>query len=86
MKYIYTLGGDSLHQVNEQRDFGIVVSRDSAPMSHISEIVKKAYQRITVMKYSFANINPKTVKKKLRKNYTLLSYTLYTFAMCRLRV
>ena len=38
-KYRYTLNGVYLEELNDQKDLGILVSRDLSPRSHIIEIV-----------------------------------------------
>lgn len=55
LKYINTLDGICLTQVKEQRDSGILVSHDLLPKSHISKIVKKANQKIGMIKHCFMN-------------------------------
>lgn len=52
------MDGACLNQVKEQRDLGILISHDLSPRSHISEFIKKANQRVYIIKNCFTNLAP----------------------------
>ena len=42
VKYVYTLNGTYLRDVDSQNDLGVTISNDLMPSKHILNIVKKA--------------------------------------------
>ncbi len=60
--YKYTLNGVYLEEVNDQKNLGFLISNDLSPRSHIIEIVKKANQRIGMIRHCFTNLTAKKVK------------------------
>ena len=62
LKYKYSLNGIYLEEVNQQKDLGITISNDLSPRSHIINIVKKANQRVGMIRRCFSNLTPKKVK------------------------
>lgn len=60
-KYRYTLNGIYLEEVNDQKDLGVLISKDLSPRTHIVEIVKKANQRIGMVRRCFTNLTAKKV-------------------------
>ena len=62
LKYKYSLNGVYLEEVNQQKDLGITISNDLSPRNHIVNIVKKANQRVGMIRRCFSNLTPKKVK------------------------
>ena len=60
--YRYSLNGTYLSEVNTQRDLGVLVSNDLSPRTHIVDIVKKANQRIGMVRRCFTNLTGKKIK------------------------
>ena len=57
IKYLYTLDGVTLSQVNEQKDLGVLISDNLKPSNHVAAIVKKANQRLGLIKRCFSGLN-----------------------------
>ena len=60
--YVYTLNGIALKEVEHQKDLGIHISNTLLPSKHISEICKKANQRIGMIKRCFTGLTNKKIK------------------------
>ena len=60
--YLYTLNGHFLDSVAEQKDLGVYITNDLKPSTHISKIVKKANQRLGLIKRCFTDLTPSKVK------------------------
>jgi len=56
IEYTYTLNGICLESVSEQKDLGVIVSDKLTPHAHIASIVKKANQRIGLLKRCFTDL------------------------------
>ena len=50
LKFAYKLDGFNLEQAQTQKDLGVLMSDSLKPANHIQEIVKKANQRIGIIK------------------------------------
>jgi len=61
IQYIYSLNGINLETVNQQRDLGVIISTNLKPETHINDIVKRASQRIGLIKRCFTNLTQKKV-------------------------
>jgi len=61
VEYIYSLHGHDLESVHQQRDLGVIISSDLKPDAHISNIVKKASQKVGLVKRCFSNLTSKKV-------------------------
>ena len=57
--YAYTLNGTKLNTVTQQKDLGILISNNLHPRRHIQEIIKKANQRIGLIKRCFTGLDNK---------------------------
>ena len=57
--YKYTLNGVALQTVHEQKDLGITVNDTLHPRTHIQNVVKKANQRIGIIKRCFTGLDKK---------------------------
>ncbi len=57
--YSYTLNGVKLNQVHDQRDLGVLIADSLLPSHHIADIVKKANQRIGIVKRCFTGLENK---------------------------
>ena len=62
IKYKYSLNGVYLQEVANQRDLGVIISNDLSPRTHIIEIVKKANQRVGMIRRCFSNHTAKKVQ------------------------
>ena len=62
LKYAYTLNGYNLKQETTQKDLGVAISDDLKPATHIQEIVKKANQRIGIIKRCFTGLTQTKVQ------------------------
>ena len=62
LNYAYTLNGPSLELVEHQKDLGITVANTLKPDTHITQIVKKANQRIGIIKRCFTDLTESKVK------------------------
>ena len=56
LKYVYILNGYNLKQETTQKDLGVTISNNLKPATHIQEIVKKANQRIGIIKRCFTRL------------------------------
>jgi hypothetical protein len=61
-EFIYYLNGIPLIEEDNQRDLGVIISNDLHPDCHISHIVKKANQRIGLIRRCFTNTNQSYVQ------------------------
>ena len=59
--YPYFIKGERLSEVEQQKDLGITVSNDLKPNKHITSIVKKANQRLAMIKRCFSNRSPEVI-------------------------
>ena len=50
INYKYSLNGVYLEEVEDQRDLGVMISNDLSPRTHIIDIVKKANQRVGMIR------------------------------------
>ena len=55
-EFIYYLNGIPLIEEDNQRDLGVIIYNDLHPDCHISHIVKKANQRIGLIRRCFTNL------------------------------
>ena len=62
LKYAYTLNGYNLKQEMTQNDLGVTTSDNLKPATHIQEIVKKANQRIGIIKRCFTRLTQTKVQ------------------------
>ena len=53
---------------NQQRDLGVLISNNLSPRTHITDIVKKANQRVGMIRRCFSN----HTAKKVRTLYTTM--------------
>ena len=60
--YKYTINGVYLNDVDVQKDLGILISNNLQPRYHIIESVKRANQRIGMLRRCFTNLTAKKVK------------------------
>ena len=60
-EFIYYLNGIPLIEEDNQRDLGVIISNDLHPDCHISHIVKKANQRIGLIRRCFTNLTSEKV-------------------------
>jgi hypothetical protein len=60
-EFIYDLNGIPLIEEDNQRDLGVIISNDLHPDCHISHIVKKANQRIGLIRRCFTNLTSEKV-------------------------
>ena len=56
--YPYSIEGHYLTHVKDQKDLGITISEDLKPSKHIQAIMRKASQRIGMIKRCFTNRSP----------------------------
>ena len=59
--FIYSLNGIPLIEEDYQRDLGVLISNDLLPERHISHIVKKANQRLGLIRRCFTNLSTEKV-------------------------
>jgi hypothetical protein len=59
--FIYYMEGIKLKEVPDQKDLGILINNDLKPTKHIQAIVKKANQRIGMIRRCFTNLTPRKV-------------------------
>ena len=62
LNYVYTLNGHVLDTVDEQKDLGVYITSDLKPSTHINKIIKKANQRVGLIKRCFTDLTPSKVK------------------------
>lgn len=60
-EFIYYLNGIPLIEEDNQRDLGVIISNNLHPDCHISHIVKKANQRIGLIRRCFTNLTSEKV-------------------------
>ena len=60
-EFIYYLNGIPLIEEDNQRDLGVIISNNLHPDYHISHIVKKANQRIGLIRRCFTNLTSEKV-------------------------
>ena len=60
-EFIYYLNGIPSIEEDNQRDLGVIISNDLHPDFHISHIVKKANQRIGLIRRCFTNLTSEKV-------------------------
>ncbi len=70
IRYVYTLNGTQLSEVNSQKDLGVTISNDLFPSTHINNIVKQANSRIFIIRRCFTGFT--STKKKILTLYTSL--------------
>ena len=63
--YVYTLNGNDLNQVHEQRDFGVIISDDLHPRERKQEITKTANQKIGMIQRGFSNVTQRRIQQQL---------------------
>jgi hypothetical protein len=63
LNYSYTLNGLILQSVTSQRDLGVIISKTLSPSTHIQNSVKKANQRIGMVRHCFTDLTEIKVKK-----------------------
>ena len=61
MEFPYCINGQRLNETCEQKDLGVLVSNDLKPAKHITSIVKKANQRLGMIKRCFSNRSPEVI-------------------------
>ena len=61
VKYIYTLNGSELQEVEKQRDLGVIINNKLTPADHIHALVSKANQRIHMIRRCFTGLNENKV-------------------------
>ena len=61
VNYRYSLNGVYLQEVVDQKDLGVIISNDLSPRTHIIEIVKKANQRVGMIRRCFTSHTAKKV-------------------------
>ena len=62
LNYAYTLNGHTLELGEHKKDRGITVANSLKPDTHITQIVKKANQRIGIIKRCFTDLTKSKVK------------------------
>ena len=55
LDFIYCIDGHALEYVSEQKDLGVTISNDLKPSKHVDSIVKKANQRLGMIRRCFTN-------------------------------
>ena len=74
-EYVYTLNREVLTEVQNQKDLGVYVSNDLMAEKHISEICKKANQRIGMIRRCYTDLTRSKVEKLYKANIrSLLEY------------
>ena len=58
---MYTLNGYNLENVDSQKDLGVTINSSLSPSEHVSNIVKRANQRIGLVKRCFTNLTSEKV-------------------------
>ncbi len=76
VKYVYTLNGTYLRDVDSQNDLGVTISNDLMPSKHILNIVKKANSRIYMIKRCFTGLT----KQKLLTLYKSIVRPIMEYA------
>lgn len=61
-QYMYTLNGHALEAVSCQKDLGVNISDTLKPNEHIASIIKRANQRVGMVKRCFTNLSAEKVK------------------------
>ena len=62
-EYMYTLNGQVLKEVDDQKDLGVHISNTLLPKKHVDVICKKANQRIGLIRRCFTDLTSEKVKK-----------------------
>ena len=57
IEYMHTLNGHVLETVSSQKDLGVTISNTLKPSEHISNIVKRANQRVGMVKRCFSDLS-----------------------------
>ena len=57
----YFIKGERLSEVDQQKDLGITVSNDLKPSKHIASTIKKANQKLGMIKRCFSNRSPEVI-------------------------
>ena len=61
IEFPYYINGQRLSKVSEQKDLGVLVSKDLKPTKYISSIMKKVNQRLGMIKRCFPSISPDVI-------------------------
>ena len=62
---------------NQQRDLGVLISNNLSPRTHITDIVKKANQRVGMIRRCFSNHTAKKVRTLLHTTIMIRSVLEY---------
>ena len=62
VSYLYSLNGTYLSEETEQRDLGVIISKDLKPNKHINHIISKANQRIGMFRRCFSGFTEEKIK------------------------
>ena len=76
IQYTYTLNGIPLESVKTQKDLGVLIANDLLPASHISQITKKASQRLGLIRRCFTSLTA----NKMQTLYTTLVRPVLEYA------
>ena len=61
VRYSYSLNGVYLNHVPVQKDLGVYISNNLKPSDHITNIVRKAYQKIGLVKRCFTSLTAQKI-------------------------